>query len=159
MRALTPADEALLRDYLYLALFVPPDQPAWPRAVIEQPDIARYVAGWGRAGDRGVLACEEQSGRDQGAAWLRLWPPGEAGYAFVDHATPELSMAVRPECRGQGIGTALLRRLLAEADGHHSAVSLSVSDGNPAGRLYAREGFVPIASKNGSTTMRRARPA
>jgi ribosomal-protein-alanine N-acetyltransferase len=43
-----------------------------------------------------------------GAAWLRLWSKDEQGYGFVDVHTPELSMAVRPEFRGQGIGTLLL---------------------------------------------------
>jgi GNAT superfamily N-acetyltransferase len=46
------------------------------------------------------------------------WPAGETGCGFVDSETPELSVAVRPEYRGRGIGTLLLRRLLAEADHH-----------------------------------------
>jgi GNAT superfamily N-acetyltransferase len=105
-----------------------------------------------------VLACEAPSGRDVGVAWLRLWSRGSEGYGFVDTETPELSMAVRPEHRGRGIGTQLLDRLLAEADRSYRAVSLSVSDGNPAVRLYQRLGFVAMFSVNGSTTMRRDGP-
>lgn len=159
MRLLTPADEALLRDYLHLALFVPAGQPPLPSSVLALPEIARYAAGWGRVGDSGLVAYESQSGRDVGAAWLRLWPTGEVGYGFVDSRTPELSMAVRPEWRGRGVGTLMLKRLLVEADHRHAAVSLSVSDANPAVRLYERCGFVPVKSSSGSTTMCRLRPA
>jgi len=96
-RSLTPADEALLRDYLYLAVFVPPGEPPLPRGIVELPEIARYVDGWGRDGDQGVLALDRDNGRDLGAAWLRLWTKGDTGYGFVDYKTPELSMAVRPD--------------------------------------------------------------
>jgi GNAT superfamily N-acetyltransferase len=157
LRRLNAADEVLLREYLYLALFVPEGEPPFPPGIVERPDIARYVAGWGRTGDRGLLAVESSAGRDVGAAWLRLWPAGEAGYGYVDQATPELSMAVRPEFRGQGLGTLLLHRLLADADDRHAAVSLSVSSVNPAIRLYRRFGFVVVAATEGSKTMRRER--
>jgi GNAT superfamily N-acetyltransferase len=158
LRPLSAADDALLREYLRLALFVPVSCPSLPHSVLDLPEIARYVVGWGRVGDLGLLAQEGRSGCDVGAAWLRLWPTNETGYGFVDSRTPELSMAVRPEWRGRGVGTLLLERLLREADQRHAAVSLSVSDENPAIRLYERFGFVAIGSSGGSTTMRRIRP-
>ena len=154
LRALTPGDEVLLWEYLYLALFVPPGGHPFPREVVQEPAIARYVAGWGRTGDQGLLATDRASGRDVGAAWLRIWPPGEKGYGFVDHATPELSMAVRPHHRGRGIGSRLLERLLADAERRHPAVSLSVSNANPAIRLYERCGFEVLVATGDSTVMR-----
>jgi GNAT superfamily N-acetyltransferase len=53
-------------------------------------------------------------------------------------------IVVRPDSRGQGIGTALLREVEALARGHGlEAVRLDVVDTNPdARRLYEREGFV-----------------
>jgi len=47
-------------------------------------------------------------------------------------------VAVSPEARGRGIGGALVRRALEEADGD---VKLHVEHDNPARRLYERCGF------------------
>jgi ribosomal protein S18 acetylase RimI-like enzyme len=69
--------------------------------------------------------------------------------------TPELSIAVRPEYRGCGVGTRLLEQLLVAADREYDAVSLSVSDGNPAVSLYRRAGFMCVSTSGGSSTMRR----
>lgn len=53
-------------------------------------------------------------------------------------------IAVAPEARGQGVGTALLTGINAVAARHgHEAVRLDVIDANPRARaLYEREGFV-----------------
>lgn len=44
--------------------------------------------------------------------------------------------------QGRGIGAAVLRLLLAEADAAGKAVRLGVLKGSPAARLYQRHGFV-----------------
>ena len=155
LRPLAAADEPLLQEYLYLALFVPEGSPPLPREIVREPAVARYLRNWGRPGDRGLLAMDSSRGCDLGAAWLRLWPVGDEGYGFVDYDTSELTMAVRPEYRGRGVGSSLLLRVLAEMDHLHGAVSLSVSDANTAIRLYRRHGFEPVFSQSGSTTMRR----
>jgi GNAT superfamily N-acetyltransferase len=153
-RSLLPTDESLLWSLFYYAISVPPGQPAPPRDVIYKPELARYVRDWGtRAGDHGVGA--EVDGTLIGAAWLRLWNVNDHGYGFVDERTPELSMAVLAEYRAQGVGTELLRRLLAEADLQNKSVSLSVSEYNPARRLYERTGFVSVGTVGDSITMLR----
>ena len=101
-----------------------------------------------------MLAVDESTRADIGAAWLRLWPGPETGYGFLDRATPELAMAVRPERRGQGIGTCLLDALLDRASQRYRAVSLSVALDNPAVALYQRLGFRAIASRRRTLTMR-----
>jgi ribosomal protein S18 acetylase RimI-like enzyme len=60
-----------------------------------------------------------------------------------------ISIAVVPERRGQGIGSALLRRVVEEALGARlRSVSLDVAAHNErAIRLYEREGFVTIAEE------------
>lgn len=153
IRALAPDDERFLWDALYYAVFVPPGELQPAPGIVEQPELARYVAGWmRRPDDLGFLA--EQGHVPIGAAWLRRWSGDERGYGFVEEATPELSMSVLPGHRGQGIGTRLLRRLLSAARRRFAAVSLSVSRLNPARRLYEREGFVPVGqSDRGSITM------
>lgn len=155
-RAATAADGAILREFLHLALFVPPGEARPPFDLVFTPALARYVEGWGRAGDAGLLALDG-TGRIVGAAWLRLWTEADRGYGFVDAFTPELSVAVRRSHRGRGLGTELLARLLAQAEKSCPAISLSVSPDNPARRLYERLGFRVIASDAGALTMVRRR--
>ena len=142
---------------LRLALWVPPGAEPLPPESVRQPALARYVEGWmQRPGDNGLAALV--GGTTVGAVWLRLWRDEDRGYGFVDEATPELSMAVRPEWRGRGIGTALLRRVLAEVDRQRGADSLSVSEANPARRLYARTGFVAVGPPEGGAVVMVRRP-
>jgi ribosomal protein S18 acetylase RimI-like enzyme len=53
-------------------------------------------------------------------------------------------LVVREECRGSGLGSALLERIIADAaEEGFSAVTLDVGDDNPrARRLYERHGFI-----------------
>jgi ribosomal protein S18 acetylase RimI-like enzyme len=161
IRPLEPADAPLLAAYLRLSIFARPGDAPPPDDIVERQEIACYIEGWGRYGDDGVLAVEEPSrrgdrilGADVGAAWLRLWPGPDTGYGFVDRATPELAIAVRPQQRGRGIGTCLLDALLDRAAARYAAVSLSVSLDNPAVALYQRFGFRAIAESQGTLLMR-----
>jgi ribosomal protein S18 acetylase RimI-like enzyme len=141
-RAIEPDDAAILKEFLYMAIFVPPDQPPPPRELLEHPDVKRYVSGWGREHDRGLLAIEQSSRTVIGAAWVRIWPEGEHGFGYVNDLTPELTIAVQEEHRGKGVGTELMQRLLNIAAQHHKAVSLSVDKINTlAFKLYLRLGF------------------
>jgi len=149
IRPATVSDEAFLREMLYAALFVPPDEPPLPREILDDPKVAHYVDAFGTSnGDVGFIAVE---GEPIGAAWVRLLTGDDRGFGYVDDDAPELSIAVVPEHRGNGLGTALMECLLAEAP----RCSLSVDDRNPALRLYERLGFVTVSSRRHSLTMLR----
>jgi ribosomal protein S18 acetylase RimI-like enzyme len=152
-------DRDLLWTYLHLAVFVPPGGTSPPQEIVREPPLARYAAGWGRPHDSGFVAVQPATGADVGAVWLRLWSDNDAGYGYVDPNTPELSMSVRAEHRGRGIGGALLERLLRRADLRYPAVSLSVSVSNPARRLYERSGFVVVRTQQDAVIMLRHNPA
>ena len=154
IRPLTTEDEPFLWDMLYYALHVPKGQIAPPREVIRLPELARYAQGWGIEGDCGFIISDAAMGQPIGAVWLRLMVGENQGYGYVDDSTPELSIAVLPEYRGQGIGTHLLAHLFGSECGG-SSVSLSVSVGNPAVRLYERLGFTVVSKSAGSLTMKR----
>ena len=154
IRSLIAADQSLLWEMLYLSLFVPEGNAPFERSVLEHPDIAKYVRDWGRADDFGFVATRENN-QPLGAVWLRLLKGDEKGYGYVDDSTPELGMAVFPEHRGQGIGTALLTRLVEAATRSYEQISLSVAAENPALRLYERLGFEVVAEVGTSLTMRR----
>jgi len=142
VRAAVADDEPFLWRMLLEAAHAG-DEVDGPDALKAMPELARYVAGWGRADDVGVIAtCD---GEPVGAAWLRLLVGDQAAYGYVDDGTPELAIAVDPARTGQGIGGALLARLLAEAERRFAAVSLSVRADNDALRLYERFGFRPVA--------------
>jgi ribosomal protein S18 acetylase RimI-like enzyme len=88
-----------------------------------------------------------------GAAWLRLLTGDGRGYGHVDDSIPELSIAILPEYRGQGAGSALLDRLLSLARRRFPGVSLSVSPGNPARHLYERAGFKLVKESEDTVIM------
>ena len=150
-RAATPADEPFLREMLWLAYNWRDQSVAadhWP-----DPDgPRRYVEGFGRAGDGGVIA--EEDGVLAGAAWYRLLPESDAGYGYVADDVPELTIGVAAPFRGRGVAGELLERLkaMAAADGLRG-LSLSVEPDNHARRLYERAGFEPAGGSGGSVTL------
>jgi GNAT superfamily N-acetyltransferase len=117
------------------------------------PAAARYLAGWGRAGDSGVIALA--CGRRAGAAWYRHFERDDRGYGFIAPDIPELGVAVVEELRGRGIGRALMEALIERARlAGEPALSLSVEFENPAARLYQRLGFARVGVVGEAWTMR-----
>ena len=119
--------------------------------MIADPHLARYVVGWPRPGDLGVVA---EIDVPVGATWWRYFAAGEPGYGFVDERIPEISIGVVPQARGAGIGSRLLAALIECArERAVPALSLSVEPDNPAARLYRRLGFVEVGGVGGAVTM------
>jgi ribosomal protein S18 acetylase RimI-like enzyme len=54
------------------------------------------------------------------------------------------TICIVPEHQNRGIGTEVIRSVIAEAEGHNMPLYLSVLKVNPARRLYERLGFVVI---------------
>jgi len=162
LRPASAADLPLLTRMLACAADWRPDAEVRSgEDVLADPHLRRYVEGWPRAGDAGVVALDGAN-RPLGASWYRVFSESEPGYGFVDAATPELSIAVEATSRGRGVGEALLRELVRVARVRGAgALSLSVEPDNPARRLYEKAGFEPIdahadacADGPGSVTMR-----
>ena len=66
-----------------------------------------------------------------------------------------MTLAVRRDARGRGVGSALLDALIACARAARvGALSLSVEEDNPALGLYERCGFVSVARVGNAVTMR-----
>jgi len=135
-------DEPFLLTMLFYAAHADHEPEARPSQLLTDPALAHYVVGFGRPGDLGVVA--EGEGGPLGAAWVRLLAGDDRGYGWVADDTPELVVAVAPRIVAGGLGTRMMRELLARARGHYPAISLSVRQDNPARRLYLRLGFVPI---------------
>jgi ribosomal protein S18 acetylase RimI-like enzyme len=153
IRQLTREDEALLWEMLYHALYVPQGGEPFPKDIVNEPVIVRYVLNWGKADDQGFAAVDQRSQKPVGAVWIRLFTSENKGYGYVGDDIPELSIALLPEYRGQGIGTELLTRLVENIRSQYRALSLSVSADNPARRLYLRLGFEIVEENRNSLTM------
>lgn len=144
LRPANPADLPLVKQTLYLALAWDPEDPIPPfDEVVDHPEIAIYHAGWQRPDDVGIVA--EIDGDFVGMAYYRFFVASDGAQGFVDPDTPELAIAVVESQRGSGIGSSLLRALHGAArDRGVERLSLSVAAGNPARRLYAEHGYVPV---------------
>jgi ribosomal protein S18 acetylase RimI-like enzyme len=161
LRRATAGDVDFLWVMLYEAAHAADDGVPDAEALRRHPVLARYVERWGRRGDLGVVASDDDTGELVGAAWVRLLTGDNGGYGYVDDDTPELAIAVHPHERGRGVGERMLRALLDAAADAFSAVSLSVRADNPALRLYERVGFevvrrtdVPDVPAGASITMK-----
>jgi ribosomal protein S18 acetylase RimI-like enzyme len=153
VRGATAADAAFLAEMLVVAFCWRDESPRLSvDDALADPSIARYVAGWPRPGDVGVVA---QSGSGPvGAAWWRFLPADDPGFGFVDAGIPEISLGVRASFRGQGVGTRLMQVLIERArSAGLPGLSLSVEPDNGALRLYERLGFRPVGRSGGSLTM------
>src|SRR5680860_551126 len=92
-----PSDPADLTGLEELIAFVDP----------EASFAAKWLGGWPRDGDAGVVAVDIAGGLT-GGCWYRR-PEGRAD------SIPQAIMAVEPEHRGQGIGRALLAANVEQA--------------------------------------------
>lgn len=141
-RLLTEADEPVLR-VATLGNLNWAEERFTMRDLVDRREFAHYAALVSARGDFGFAA--EQNGRTVGVVWVLFLPAEDAGYGFVSDETPELSLWVHAEARGQGVGRSLLRLAKIEARRRGIAsVSLSVESGNFARHLYEGEGFRPV---------------
>jgi len=107
------------------------------------PELEQYERNYGSySGDIGVYIMAD--GKVAGGAWVRVLANG---FGHIDHDTPELVLAVKPEFRNKGIATAIMQQLFTEVSKVFSQMSLSVRDTNPVISLYERLGFEKV---NGS---------
>ena len=151
---LSKSDSDFLCEMLYQALHVPPGHEPPPREIMRHPDLLKYYQNWGDKNDTGLIALDKESNIKVGAVWLRQFTAENKGYGYIDDHTPELSIALLPPYRGQGIGSILLRELLSAVKNKYGAISLSVTATNPAVRLYTRFGFKIVSEKNNTLTMK-----
>ena len=149
IREIGPDEIPVLDDFLYDAIFIPEGVSAPPRSIIENEDLQVYVRDFGKLPDDRCLVAEVD-GKVAGAVWTRIMND----YGHIDNQTPSLAISLYKEYRGQGIGTALLQRMLERlrSDGY-GQVSLSVQKENYALRMYAKAGFRTVADRGEEVVM------
>ncbi|NLY71021.1 MAG: GNAT family N-acetyltransferase [Clostridiales bacterium] len=137
IRELKENEVSILEDFLYEAIFIPEGESAPPRDVIKKPELQIYVTDFGKKkGDTCFVA--EIDKRIVGAVWGRIMND----YGHINDETPSLAISLYKEHRHMGIGTALMKKMLAalKEKGYKQA-SLSVQKMNYAVRMYLSVGF------------------
>lgn len=137
IRKLQKQEYPLLEHFLYEAIFVPEGIEPPPKTIIASPELQVYVARFGEAKDDHGLAAEV-NGKIVGAVWVRIMND----YGHIDDSTPSLAISLDKEYRGLGIGTAMMKEILALLKTYgYRQVSLSVQKANYAAKMYRKVGF------------------
>jgi ribosomal protein S18 acetylase RimI-like enzyme len=79
--------------------------------------------------------------------WVVLFEDRPCGRLYIDRWDTELriiDIALLPDYRNRGIGTALLQQTIEEGSKLALPVTIHVEQFNPALRLYQRLGFLPV---------------
>ena len=137
IRKIKKQEYPLLDNFLYEAIFIPEGIEPPPKTIIASPELQVYVEHFGALKDDWGLVAEVD-GKVVGAVWVRIMND----YGHIDDETPSLAISLYKEYRGQGIGTAMMKEMLALLKSHgYSRVSLSVQKANYATKLYLKVGF------------------
>jgi GNAT superfamily N-acetyltransferase len=128
-------DDAPFIERLYASTRAELAITGWPEELKRQ-----FIAQQQFAQDRHFELCHPQ------AEWLLIEQRGELiGRLYVEDRGGELwliDIALMPESRGRGVGTAVLKDLLEQGREAGKPVSLNVFKTNPARHLYERLGFI-----------------
>jgi GNAT superfamily N-acetyltransferase len=99
----------------------------------------------------------------EGTSFEVVQVEGEPAGRLIVARWPEelrvVDIALLPQYRGRGIGGALMRGLIEEADQLGVKASIHVERFNPAQRLYLRLGFRPVAEAGGVYLLLERSPA
>ena len=144
IRPLNNDETTLLDDFLYEAIFVPKSMEAPPRDIIKAPELQVYVKDFGKQKDDICFVAEAEDDKIIGAVWVRVMDD----YGHVEEGVPSFAISLYNEYRGLGIGTAMMKQMLAELKlrGYRKA-SLAVQKANYAVKMYQKVGF-EIVSEN-----------
>ena len=140
IRELKKSEYDVLSKFLYHAIFIPQGVQPPPESIILQPELQVYIRDFGSSvHDRAFAAlCD---GNIIGAVWVRIMDD----YGHIDSDTPSLAISVLPYYRNMGIGTELMKAVLAGLENDYEKLSLSVQKENYAVRMYKKLGFHTVS--------------
>ena len=137
IREIQKLEYPLLDNFLYEAIFVPKGIEPPPKTIIASPELQVYIEHFGESKDDWGLVAEVD-GKIVGAVWVRIMND----YGHIDDEMPSLAISLYKEYQGFGIGTAMMKEILALLKSHgYSRVSLSVQKANYAAKMYLKIGF------------------
>lgn len=126
---------------------------------------AEEVAGFGWPAEMQAGFLDQQR-RAQQAHFRRAYPNAEwliveqagrpIGRLYIeanDEVVHGVDIALLPECRGSGLGAAVMQDLIGYGRDLGRKISVFVEYGNPAAHLYERLGFAPEGEERGVYTL------
>ncbi len=137
IRELRENESSLLTGFLYEAIYIPEGIEPPPQNIINQPELQVYISDFGKDKDDNCLVAEVD-GKVVGAVWTRVMND----YGHIDDKTPSFAISLYKEYRGLGIGTMMMKEMLALLIRKgYKKVSLSVQKINYAYKMYKKVGF------------------
>ena len=144
IRKIEETEYPLLKHFLYEAIFVPEGVEPPPMSILDTPKLQVYISGFGSE-PHDIALIAEADNKAVGAVWVRIMND----YGHIDDETPSFAIALYKEYRGLGIGTEMMKAMLAvlKARGYMQA-SLAVQKTNFAVKMYRRVGFEIVAEND-----------
>lgn len=137
IREIKETEYPLLEKFLYEAIFVPEGVEPPPMPIVNTPELQVYIKDFGtQKSDKALIA--EVDNKVIGAVWVRIMND----YGHIDDKTPSFAISLHKEYRGRGIGTQMMKEMLAllKICGYKQA-SLAVQKANYAVKMYCNVGF------------------
>ena len=137
IRAIREPEYPLLEDFLYEAIFIPEGVELPPKSIVNTPELQVYIENFGtQIHDKALVA--EANHEVIGAVWIRIMND----YGHIDDETPSFAISLYKEYRGLGIGTEMMKAMLAILkDCGYRQASLAVQKANYAVKMYRKVGF------------------
>ena len=137
IRFINKNEYKILDDFLYEAIFIPEGVELPPREIINQPELQVYIDAFGKMEDDICFVAEVEN-KIAGAVWVRVMDD----YGHIEDGVPSFAISLYKEYRGNGIGTALMKKMLIELkERGYSKASLAVQKANYAVKMYKNVGF------------------
>lgn len=139
---------------MYEAIYHPDPANLYPKEVIYYPQVRVYWDNWGKGkDDHCLLALADE--KPIGAVWIRTFQGELKGCGYIDKHTPEIAIALFDKYRNHGIGREMMKQMITlMKEKGYQQVSLSITKGNPAIRLYKLLGFNVIDENKEDYIMR-----
>ena len=137
IRKIKETEYPLLKDFLYEAIFVPEGVEPPPKSIVNAPELQVYISGFGLE-PHDIALIAEIDNKAVGAVWVRIMND----YGHIDDETPSFAISLYKEYRGLGIGTEMMKAMLAILkDRGYKQASLAVQKANYAVEMYRKIGF------------------
>jgi len=140
IRKLRTDEYNLVKEFTYQAVFQRDENIPIPRTVLDHPKVKVFYEDFGKPDDECLVV--EVDNKVVGAVWTRILSGEVKGFGNIDEHTPEFGISLFKEYRNKGLGTKLMKSMLALLkERGYKQTSLAVQKDNYAVNMYKNVGF------------------